>query len=98
MRAIRQPSLSSRQKNTGVALFISLVLLLLLTIIGVSGVRTPTLKAAGMAEALASASDEEREPIQAEIGRLRQRSASSARWVARLLIIAVAAMAVARYI
>ena len=43
MRAIRQP-LSSRQKNTGVALFISLVLLLLLTIIGVSSVRTTTLE------------------------------------------------------
>ena len=36
MGAIRQPSLSSPRQNTGVALFISLVLLLLLTIIGVT--------------------------------------------------------------
>lgn len=44
MGAIRQPSLSSRRQNTGVALFISLVLLLLLTIIGVSAVQTTTLE------------------------------------------------------
>jgi len=44
MRPIRHHSLSSRQKNTGVALFISLVLLLLLTIIGVSAVQTTTLE------------------------------------------------------
>jgi type IV pilus assembly protein PilX len=44
MRMIRQPSLSTRQHNTGVALFISLVLLLLLTIIGVSAVQTTTLE------------------------------------------------------
>ena len=44
MRTIRQPSLSSRQNNTGVALFISLVMLLMLTIIGVSSVQTTTLE------------------------------------------------------
>jgi type IV pilus assembly protein PilX len=44
MRMITQHSFSSRHKNTGVALFISLVLLLLLTIIGVSAVQTTTLE------------------------------------------------------
>ena len=43
MRLLRQRSLSSRQQNAGVALFISLVMLLLLTIIGVSSVQTTTL-------------------------------------------------------
>ena len=40
----RDHSLSSRHKNAGVALFISLVLLLMLTIIGVSSVQTTTLE------------------------------------------------------
>ena len=82
----------------GITLTVGGIASVLAFIIGVAGVRALTLRAAGMAAALASVPDEERELIQAEIGRLRQRSASSARWVARLLIIAVAAMAVARYI
>ena len=44
MRMVKQHSLTSRQRNTGVALFISLVLLLLLTIIGISSVQTTTLE------------------------------------------------------
>jgi type IV pilus assembly protein PilX len=44
MRVIRKLSVSPRQYNTGVALFISLVLLLMLTIIGVSSVQTTTLE------------------------------------------------------
>ena len=82
----------------GLSLTVGGVASVLAFIIGVFGVRADTLRAAGMTSALAAASDEEREPLQAEIERLRRRSAASARWVARLLIIAVAAMAVARYL
>ena len=67
-------------------------------IIGVMSVRADTLSAARMTAAVDSTPDQgERERMQAEIQRLRARSAASARWVARLLIIAVATMAVARY-
>jgi type IV pilus assembly protein PilX len=44
MHSIRRSPPSLRQRNTGVALFISLVLLLLLTIIAVSSVQTTTLE------------------------------------------------------
>ncbi|NNG16648.1 MAG: hypothetical protein HKM89_09215 [Gemmatimonadales bacterium] len=82
----------------GVYLTVGGVASVLAFIIGVSGVRADTLRAAGMAAALAAASDEECQGMQVEIQRLRARSAAAARWVARLLIIAVAAMAVARYV
>jgi hypothetical protein len=83
----------------GLSLTVGGVASVLAFIIGVSGVRADTLRAAGMTAALASAlDDQERERMQAEIQRLRKRSATSARWVARLLIIAVATMAVARYV
>ena len=81
----------------GLSLTVGSVASVLAFVIGVAGVRADTLKAAGLAAALASVPDQQREPVQAEIQRLRQRSAASARWVMRLLIIAVAAMAVARY-
>ncbi|MDH3456724.1 MAG: hypothetical protein OER90_07755 [Gemmatimonadota bacterium] len=39
-----------------------------------------------------------RETMQAEMRRLRLRAATSAQWVATLLVIAVGTMAVARYL
>lgn len=82
----------------GITLTVGGVASVLAFIIGVFGVRALTLRAGGLTAALASVpDDQERERMQAEIQRVRGRSAASAMWVARLLIIAVAAMAVARY-
>ncbi len=82
----------------GMSLTVGGVASILALIVGVTGVRAATLGAIRMTAALGSASEKERGPMQAEIQRLRQRSAAAALWVARLLIIAVATMAVARYL
>lgn len=83
----------------GLSLTIGGVASILAFAIGVSGMRASTLKASRLGKALASIADGgEREAMQAEIQRLRLRAAASARWVAALLVIAVATMAVARYL
>ena len=44
MNAVNRPFRLNRQRNTGIALFLSLVLLLVLTILGVSAVQTTSLE------------------------------------------------------
>lgn len=83
----------------GLSLTIGGVASILALAIGVSGMRASTLRAGRLGQALASTpAGEEREAMQAEIQRLRQRAAASARWVALFLVIAVGTMAVARYL
>lgn len=83
----------------GLSLTVGSVASVLAFVIGVFVMRASTLRAGRLGTALASGSqDEQRETIQAEIQTLRVRAASSARWVAGLLLIAVATMAVARYL
>ncbi len=83
----------------GLSLTVGGVASILAFAIGVFGMRAATLRASRLGAALASTPQgEERETSQAEIQRLRLRAATSARWVAGLLVIAVATMAVARYL
>lgn len=68
-------------------------------VIGMAVLRPSMLKAATLAQSLgASASAEERQRVSAEAQRLRERAAAASRMVAYLLLFAVAAMAVARYL
>jgi len=62
-------------------------------------VRPAMTRAATLSESLGSAtSDADRAAIMATVGALRARGAAGARWVAWLLLVAVAAMAAARYL
>jgi hypothetical protein len=68
-------------------------------ILGITVMRPAMLRAVALAQAAGSAqSDHEREVRMAEVQRLRARAAAMARGVAWLLLLAVAAMAVARYL
>ncbi|HEU5260008.1 MAG TPA: hypothetical protein VFU41_01155 [Gemmatimonadales bacterium] len=67
--------------------------------LGITVVRPAMLRATALAQALGSATTEqERAKRLAEIQRLRARGATAGRLVARLLIVAAAAMAIARYV
>jgi hypothetical protein len=68
-------------------------------VIGVSIMRPATLKAGALAQSLPRVTDPAaRDTRQAEVQGLRARAADAANWVAALLGLAVAAMAVARYL
>lgn len=67
-------------------------------IVGVFVMRAATLRAGRLGAGLPAVPAGEREQVEAEIRRLRQRAASGARVVAVLLLIAVVTMAVARYL
>jgi hypothetical protein len=68
-------------------------------VIGISVMRPSMMKAGALAQAVSQLTDAAaRDARQAEIQRLRARAASAANWVAWLLVISVAAMAVARYL
>lgn len=66
--------------------------------LGIAVMRPAMLRAVALAQAAGVATPEEREGRAAEIQRLRARGATAGRWVAALLVGAVAAMGVARYI
>jgi hypothetical protein len=68
-------------------------------VIGMAVLRPSMLKAAALGRSLgASAGAEERQRVSAEAQRLRERAAAASRMTAYLLLFAVAAMAVARYL
>jgi hypothetical protein len=68
-------------------------------VVGVFVMRRSTLRAIALAQSVPQlAEGPERQARMAEIDRLRMLAARSAHWVAGLLLIAVAAMAVARYL
>lgn len=66
--------------------------------LGVVIMRPSMLKAAALSQAAASAAPEDRATKLAEAAALRQRGAETGKFIAVVLIIAVAAMAVARYV
>jgi hypothetical protein len=66
--------------------------------LGVAIMRPAMLKAAALSQAAASMAPEERAAKLAEAAALRMRGAATGKVVAVLLIVAVAAMAVARYV
>ena len=66
--------------------------------IGMVVMRPWMMRSMALAQTLSSATPAEREQRMAEIQRLRARGAAASRWVALLLIAAVAAMAVGRYV
>lgn len=66
--------------------------------IGMIVMRPSMLRVAALAQTLDSATPREREERMAEMQRLRARGAAVSRWVAGLLVAAVAAMAVGRYL
>jgi hypothetical protein len=68
-------------------------------LVGFFVMRASTVRAIALGQSLAQlAEGPERQARMAEIDRLRRRAAMSSHWVAGLLLIAVAAMAVARYV
>lgn len=68
-------------------------------VVGVFVMRRSTVRAIALAQSLPQLpAGPERQARMAEIDRLRRRAARSAHWVAGLLLIAVAHMAVARYL
>lgn len=75
------------------------ILSLVALAIGLGIMRPATLKAAGLMQSLAGATDAAaREATMAEVGRLRARSAGAGRVVATLLVLTTLTMAVARYL
>jgi uncharacterized membrane protein len=84
---------------TGIALGVGAAAAIIAFVIGISVMRPSTMKAGALAQAVSQLPDAAaRDARQAEIQRLRARAASAANWVAWLLVISVAAMAVARYL
>lgn len=84
---------------TGMALGLGAAASIIAFVIGVTIMRPSTLKAGALALTLPQLSDTAaRAARQAEIEGLRGRAARAANWVAGLLGLAVAAMAVARYL
>jgi hypothetical protein len=68
-------------------------------VLGVAVVRPSMMKAMGLAQSLGpSAGAEDRQRVMSEVKRLRARADASSRMTAYLLLFAVAAMAVARYL
>lgn len=83
----------------GLSLTVGGVASVLAFAVGLLGMRRAALRAAGLsAELQQSAEGAAREALQAEIQALRQQARRSAHWVAALLAVAVAAMAVGRYV
>ena len=83
----------------GMSLGIGAVASIVAFAVGAGVMRPATLKAGALTQTLAQLTDAAaRDARQAEIQRLRMRSALAARWVASLLGVAVITMAVARYL
>jgi len=85
--------------HMGMALSIGALAALIAFAIGMIMVRPAMTKAATLSEGLGSVtSDSERAALMATIGALRTRGAAGGKWVAWLLLFALAAMASARYL
>jgi len=85
--------------HMGIALSIGALAALIAFAIGMFVVRPTMTKAGILSEGIASAtSDADRAALMATIGALRNRGAAGGKWVAWLLLVAVTAMAVARYL
>lgn len=85
--------------HTGVAIQVGATAALVAFVIGMAVMRAATLKAMGMMPAAQQLPEgSEREARMAEIQALRLRARTGARWVGALLLVAVSAMAVARYL
>jgi hypothetical protein len=85
--------------NTGMSLTIGGVAAILAFIVGLVGMRRAALKAGRLGMELQQSTEgPARDALQAEMQALRVRARRSAHWVAALLIIAVVAMAVGRYL
>ena len=83
----------------GRALTVGTVAAIVGFLVGFFVMRRSTLRAMALGQSLSQiVGGPERQARTAEIDRLRLRAATSAHWVAALLLIAVAAMAVARYL
>jgi hypothetical protein len=82
----------------GLGLTVGAVASLVAFAVGVFGMRRAALRAASKSAALQGSEGAARDALMAEIQALRGRARTSARWVAVLLAIAVATMAVARYL
>jgi uncharacterized membrane protein len=83
----------------GMTLTVGGVAALVAFIIGTMVMRPTTLRLLDLGPRMAaSSSDEERQSLGAEMEALRSRSQTASRWVALLLLVAVAAMAGARYL
>lgn len=95
-RAMRGAWMSS---GTGQAFTLGAVAALVAFTLGMLVVRRSMIRAIGLGQSLAQlAEGAERQARMAEMDRLRARATSGAQWVAGLLLVAVAAMAVARYL
>lgn len=85
--------------GTGRGLTVGAVAAIVGFVVGVFVMRRSVVRSMALAQSLPElAEGPERQQRTAAIDRLRQRAAMSAHWVAALLLIAVAAMAVARYL
>jgi hypothetical protein len=85
--------------HMGIALSTGALAALIAFAIGMMLVKPAMTRAGILSEGLASAtSDADRAALMATIGALRTRGAAGARWVAWLLLVAVVAMAAARYL
>jgi hypothetical protein len=67
-------------------------------ILGIAVLRPATMKAGALATSIATANENDRPAMSAELSRLRARAISSGRLVSALLVLAVAMMAIARYL
>lgn len=84
---------------TGMAQGLGAVASIVAFVIGVGVMRPATLRAGALAQGLSQVTDPAaRDARQAQMQGLRARAARAANWVAVLLALAVAAMAVARYL
>jgi len=87
------------QSPSGIALSLGAAVSIVAFVIGITIMRPSTMKAGALAQTLPELTDPAaRTARQAEIQGLRTRAARAANWVAGLLGLAVAAMAVARYL
>ncbi|MDX1675450.1 MAG: hypothetical protein R3314_11705 [Longimicrobiales bacterium] len=83
----------------GISLSVGAVAAVVAFVIGVFVMRPATTRMLELGPMMAAASsDEERQAIGAELAPLRKRSRTASLWVAWLLLIVVATMAVARYV
>ena len=83
----------------GISLSVGALAAIIAFVIGVFVMRPATTRIMEFGPQMAAAaSDEERQAISAELAPLRKRSRTAGIWVAWLLLIAVATMAIARYV
>jgi len=84
--------------RTGIAFGVGGALAIVAFALGITTMRPAMMRANRLAQELAQAAPQDRERQAAEIRRLRARGAATSRFVNILLVLALAAMAVARYL